>query len=269
VVSDEKLFEYPHKISCELLAPFLRNGVLVMDAGCGTNSRLGEMVINRGAKYLGVDNGRVTYGKTGPSYSNIESLKRDLERKFWRRSDASLSLYDSDINSGLPEVPVADVVHVRFLLRDVQPAERISLLQKLRPKARLAMVFLEEDWSVFGSTSKYANHVDNLKEYVTELMAKLGRSEKSLFLGKHLPATVEKAYSCGGVEGRVFDRPDGGDLSDLVAFSEVYGELAHKNGFVGLANHLRDVKGAFEYFQQKSVPIFFTPPNICAVVVRF
>ena len=131
-----KLIKYPNEVSEELLDESDLKGRKVLDAGAGPNSGLAKYINERGGMYVPLDvrEGYLRAMKTDLGESNTPSygVVGDVGRMPFRDGEF-------------------DVVHERFVLMNLVPANQKRAFEEMLRVAKDEVILMAYDWSAIGS----------------------------------------------------------------------------------------------------------------------
>jgi hypothetical protein len=254
------LNEYPHEVSKGLLRE--HRFVSLLDAGCGTNDSLAKHVINRGARYIGMDSKstKIADGKTIPNADLLRWKLRAEHRTTQTRCPFIISPTDIFKIQEDPTL-VADIIHMRFVLMHIPQSQWENLLWKLRTRAK-KIILIEYDWSTFSCSHRYKKYVEDFEKLSLRFMKGLGVDP---YVGSKLKLLAEKISP--QVTYQEHQRPEGSYLKDLLALSLMQKDLAAERGLKDFAEQFTIVQNAFEEFIRRGTPIPFTPPLICSTTI--
>ncbi len=257
------LEDYPHEISMSLLRAF-NPVVSVLDGVCGTSPRLGLAVMqNLRASYIGLDSGCTKTAISVRANTSIllEALRARLSRP---PMGVGFSAYNVDLLNKGTEFPKTVIAILRFALANAPKADWITILDRLQHHAHRGLILMEYDWSSLASTDRCKGHIELFRQQALELMKILGINPCA---GQEIEKVARSMFA--DVQNQQFQRPPGSYLNELVAHCILFNDIAKRKGMQQRSDKFLELQSLFETFLEMNHPIVFTPPKICAVVVKF
>ncbi len=158
-------YEYPHKTSVQLLNRF--NFATLVDAGCGTDTRLAQYAKLRLAAYVGFD-ADAAKDQDGVFKPVAQILGRKL-----KELGITAQTLEADICSIEPEdfdrTDHPTVVHARFVLAQLNKPQRVEAIKRCAQLGQI-VILMEYDWTAMLGRDDDFLFVESVKQAILDLM---------------------------------------------------------------------------------------------------
>jgi hypothetical protein len=260
----ERMSKYPNEVSVALLKPVEMS--IILDAGCGVATEIAQYCIGyKNAHYFGVDSAWAINSE-GVKEPLVSIFHRKLMSVAGSRVCNQTSLRDFDLRTiGNRLLPELDVVHMRFVLMHLSPADRRLVLEQLAMLQPKVLVLVERDYSLFDpGTSKTHWVLKSFIETSLEFQQQVGADP---YAGQSMETLAEELWP-GKCMFKVFQQPAGEYWQDLLDLCLLQWSLAEQRSMKEFAVKFKESLTAFQFIQERDQALVFTPPALRTAVVE-